>query len=245
MSWEVYDENGILQTALAAIPDHTHTGAGSGGQINPNSAFTAAAGVGVGGTGLTSNPSNGQLLIGNGTGFALATITADEGITITNGAGSITIRKKTKFALLREQLASGNAGGTSTANAWTQRNLSTEVLDADNIVSLSSNRFTPIAGSFRLRAESPFVGNASNASGARIRLYNHTAAAVVAIGVNLYIPAGGGGNAFLEASFDANGTDAYQIEYYITQSKATNGLGAPLSIASTDEYYTQVLLEKV
>jgi hypothetical protein len=44
-----------------------------------------------GGTGLSTAPSNGQLLIGNGTGYTLATLTAGSGITITNGAGSITL----------------------------------------------------------------------------------------------------------------------------------------------------------
>jgi hypothetical protein len=46
-----------------------------------------------GGTGLSSYPTNGQLLIGNTAGqkYDLKTLTAGSGITITNGAGSITI----------------------------------------------------------------------------------------------------------------------------------------------------------
>jgi hypothetical protein len=46
-----------------------------------------------GGTGLATAPTNGQLLIGNGAGYTLATITAGSGsgITITNGAGTISI----------------------------------------------------------------------------------------------------------------------------------------------------------
>jgi len=36
-------------------------------------------------------PSNGQLLIGNGTDFTLSTLTGGGGITVTNGAGTITI----------------------------------------------------------------------------------------------------------------------------------------------------------
>jgi hypothetical protein len=48
-----------------------------------------------GGTGLGSTPTNGQLLIGNGTGYSLATITAGTGISVTNGAGSITIASST------------------------------------------------------------------------------------------------------------------------------------------------------
>jgi hypothetical protein len=44
-----------------------------------------------GGTGVSLTPTNGQLLIGNGTGYTLATLTAGSGITVTNAAGSITI----------------------------------------------------------------------------------------------------------------------------------------------------------
>lgn len=47
--------------------------------------------VANGGTGLTSTPANGQIDIGNGTGFTRTTLTAGTGVTITNAAGSITI----------------------------------------------------------------------------------------------------------------------------------------------------------
>ena len=44
-----------------------------------------------GGTGLGIIPTNGQLLIGNGTGYTLNTLTAGTGISVTNAAGSITV----------------------------------------------------------------------------------------------------------------------------------------------------------
>jgi len=47
--------------------------------------------VANGGTGLTATPANGQLDIGNGTGFTRAVLTAGSGITVTNSAGGITI----------------------------------------------------------------------------------------------------------------------------------------------------------
>jgi hypothetical protein len=50
---------------------------------------------------LASTPTNGQLLIGNGTDFSYATLTAGSNITITNSAGGITIA------------SSGGGGGTS------------------------------------------------------------------------------------------------------------------------------------
>ncbi|MCX7909258.1 MAG: hypothetical protein N2560_07065, partial [Ignavibacteria bacterium] len=47
--------------------------------------------ISKGGTGLSTTPTQGQLLIGNGIGFSLNQLTAGTGITITNGAGTITI----------------------------------------------------------------------------------------------------------------------------------------------------------
>jgi hypothetical protein len=48
-------------------------------------------GVTRGGTGVTATPTNGQLLIGNGTGYTVSTLTAGNNIQITNASGSITI----------------------------------------------------------------------------------------------------------------------------------------------------------
>jgi len=44
-----------------------------------------------GGTGLSTIPTNGQLLIGNGTGYALNTLTPTAGIGVANAPGSITL----------------------------------------------------------------------------------------------------------------------------------------------------------
>jgi hypothetical protein len=50
-----------------------------------------AIAVANGGTGLTSTPGNGQIDIGNGSGFTRANLSAGSAITITNTAGAITI----------------------------------------------------------------------------------------------------------------------------------------------------------
>ena len=44
-----------------------------------------------GGTGLTTIPTNGQLLIGNGSGYTLNPLTPGAGIGVTNGVGLITV----------------------------------------------------------------------------------------------------------------------------------------------------------
>lgn len=53
--------------------------------------FAGVLTVAKGGTGLSAPPANGALLIGNGTSYASATLTAGSGISITNGVGTITI----------------------------------------------------------------------------------------------------------------------------------------------------------
>lgn len=63
--------------------------------------------IGNGGTGNSTIPGQGQLLIGNGIGFSLNQITAGNGITITNGAGTITISDANASS---EVTGSGNAG---------------------------------------------------------------------------------------------------------------------------------------
>ena len=68
-------------------------------------------GIGYGGTGVTSTPTNGQLLIGNGTGYSLATITAGSGISVTNGAGSITIAATGGTGTVTSVAASGGTTG--------------------------------------------------------------------------------------------------------------------------------------
>lgn len=59
-----------------------------------NVAVTTLSGaitIANGGTGLGDTPTNGQLLIGNGSGYTLSTLTAGSGVTITNSSGGIQI----------------------------------------------------------------------------------------------------------------------------------------------------------
>lgn len=51
----------------------------------------SALAVTSGGTGLTTIPTNGQLLIGNGTGYTLNTLATGSGISVANGSGTITV----------------------------------------------------------------------------------------------------------------------------------------------------------
>lgn len=95
-----------LTSAADASAQRTVLGLGTGDSptfagATLSSPLTAASG----GTGVSSTPTNGQVLIGNGSGYTLAALTAGSGISITNGAGSITIA------------ATGGGGGVTSVAA--------------------------------------------------------------------------------------------------------------------------------
>jgi hypothetical protein len=85
----------------------SYTGITGVGTIAAGTWNGTAIGVGYGGTGLTATPANGQLAIGNGTGYSLATLTAGTNVSISNTAGGITIS------------ATPASGGTVTSVAMT------------------------------------------------------------------------------------------------------------------------------
>jgi hypothetical protein len=97
----------IVRTPDASIPSATALDSlsagylktqGSGGFGAVSTVATVPVGdisgvlpIAKGGTNLSSTPTNGQLLIGNGSGYTLASLTAGSNITITPGAGTISI----------------------------------------------------------------------------------------------------------------------------------------------------------
>ncbi len=66
-------------------------GSGANSDITSLTGLTTALSVGQGGTGVATTPVNGQLLIGNGSGYSVSTLTAGSGISVSNSAGGITI----------------------------------------------------------------------------------------------------------------------------------------------------------
>jgi hypothetical protein len=90
-------------------------GSGANSDITSLTGLTTALSVGQGGTGVATAPSNGQLLIGNGTGYSVATLTAGSGISISNSAGGVTITSTAGGGTVTSVAASGGTTGLTLA----------------------------------------------------------------------------------------------------------------------------------
>jgi hypothetical protein len=104
----IYGNNFDGSAALTQIIASTYGGTGNGftkfsGPATAEKTFTlpdatcsiltsnAAVTVAQGGTGVTTTPTNGQLLVGNGTNYTVATLGSGTGISTTTGAGTLTV----------------------------------------------------------------------------------------------------------------------------------------------------------
>ena len=96
---DVATGNALISGGIGVAPTY--------GKIGLTTHVSGILPIANGGTNLSTTPTNGQLLIGNGTGYTLASLTAGVGVTITPGAGTITI-------------SSPSSGGTVTSITATQ-----------------------------------------------------------------------------------------------------------------------------
>lgn len=125
-------------TGTLTITGNLDTNLTTAGVVTTNASgvlsSSASLGVANGGTGLTATPTNGQLPIGNGSGYTLATITQGTGITVTNGAGTISV------ALTNSSVTIGSTsvslGGTATTVAGLT--LTTPTIDVINASSATA-----------------------------------------------------------------------------------------------------------
>lgn len=148
------------------------------------------------------------------------------------------------IAVLWDAKTTGTAGGSSSAATWNARDLNTEHYDPDGIVSISSNQFTPIAGDYVLLCTAPWAAAAATATTGRLRLFNVTGGASVQEGQGQVADINARAISNMICKFTANGTDAYRIDNYTSQARATTGLGNAVSDGSA-EIYTVVYLTKV
>jgi hypothetical protein len=118
-----------------------------GGASLLGSGDVGTLGIAYGGTGVTGTPTNGQLLIGNGTGFTLAELTEGSNISITKGPGTITINAAGGGgSMVYPGAGIPNSTGSAWGTSYSTTGSGTVVALATSPVFTTPNIGTPSAG---------------------------------------------------------------------------------------------------
>ena len=130
--------------------------------------------VANGGTNVATVPTNGQLLIGNGTGYTVASLTAGSNITITPGAGTISIASTASGAAFSYVTFTRKLTGNNLIAAATTKNPfslgdfpsgSWAGIDTASGFTAATGRFTaPFTGYYKIDAVFNLLGSTGTAS---------------------------------------------------------------------------------
>ena len=153
-------------------------------------------------------------------------------------ATTTTAGKFASYAIICDQKSSSTNGGTFTQDAWQTRDLNTEIVDADGIVSISSNQFTLQAGTYLIKASAPGYYVYDHMA----KLYDVTASADVALGTSEYTSAQAQTRSFITARVTISGATTYEIRHKCYNTKVNNGFGEHTGIGV--EKYTLVEIYK-
>ena len=170
--------------------------------LTPNSATSGAVTVAGtlipanGGTGATATPTNGQLLIGNGTNYTVATLGSGTGISTTPGAGTLTIN---------------NTGVTS--NVATANQTTVSAATGAVTIGLSSTLIAPgsvqVTTSFQTSATNTISAAGASQGTATALTTDYNVVTTVAASTGVVLPAGLSGRAITIVNRGANTLNVY------------------------------------
>ena len=145
------------------------------------------------------------------------------------------------YALLADRHnATAGDRGTFSTGAWRTREINTEVVDTDNIVTLSSNQFTLQAGTYQIK----FGACAYKVNRHITRLRQISPVATIAAGSSQYSYASSADLSWSRgfARFTITQATAYEIQHYCQTSQSDNGFGFQMTYSTSD--YVQVEIYK-
>lgn len=146
------------------------------------------------------------------------------------------------YIKIADHKTSGTAGGTFTSGAWQTRVLNTEVVDAGNHASLSSNQITLDPGMYDFRVICP----AYYVDAHQAKLYNVTDAVDVELGTNTSAGRDTNGavtTSVISGRFTIAASKTFEVQHRCTTTQASVGLGLACSFGT--EVYTVAEFWKV
>jgi hypothetical protein len=159
------------------------------------------------------------------TTFAITDPTADRTITFPDSSFTVPTAGGlfSSYAIIEDQKTQGTEGGAFSYGAWRCRDLNTEVVDTDGIVSISSNQFTLAAGSYLIK----WYATANQVNTHLSQLYDVTGTAAIEFGSSedtqptIFISNKSIGSTRVTPS----GANVYEIRHWCETTKATDGYG--------------------
>ena len=163
---------------------------------------------------------------------------ADDAVT----ANKLGTKTFVSYALLADRHgATAGDRGTFTSGGWRTREINTEVVDTDNIVSLSSNQFTLQAGTYQIKFGA--CAYKVNRHVTRLREISPTAQ-TIAHGSSQYSWATDANLQWSRgfARLTITQATAYEIQHYCQTTQSDNGFGFQMTYSTSD--YVQVEIYK-
>lgn len=197
---------------------------------------------------VTIDGDGSETIDGNATQQLIST--TDSIIIVSNGTAWFSISKdlRPKVAYIKDVKASGTDGGTFTSGAFQTRVLNN--LSGDNIVSLSSNQFTPEAGTyfitayatgFRVGAHKAKIRNVTDSVDALIGSTSFSSSNLTDINNEV---TGDVTMSIITGPIVTDGTKAYELQHRCQNTLASLGFGTSSSFG-VSEVYSQVILVKL
>jgi len=218
------DGSNIMHLGYGTNDDNYFTAGGSGIQVfrtGGTERFRIGSSGQIGLSGANYGTS-GQVLTSQGSGSAA------QWATLSTDAQSV--------AILTDVKTQGTRGGTFTSGAWQVRDLNTEAYDPDGIVTLSSNQFTLVSGTYYVWWSAPGYSVTRHQS----RLWNVNGNNQEELGDSVYTPTSVQVHS-QGAAIISNGT--YRIEHRCQTTQSNNGFGVEANF--TTERYTRVVIIKI
>ena len=187
---------------------------------------------------------------GNGTVTGISVGGLPDGIvdTDTLAADAVTAAKIgskcfVSYAVICERVAANTNSGDFNTGSWMTKPLNTELTDTDNIVSISSDQFTLIAGTYYIEWTTPGY----RVRGHMSRLVDKTNSdTVVGTGTSEYSRDDSYGLTWSKGycRVTIGASTVYQLQGRCEDSQAGNGMGQNSDMDSTDETYSVVKIFK-
>ena len=174
-------------------------------------------------------------------------VTFPGAVTVTGTLTNSGLPVAVKYAQFHDQKSAETNAGTFTSGAWRDRDITTEVIDADNIASLSSNQITLVAGTYRIEAFVPGF-NVNRHKAKLVQVSGSSFSDVIGTADYSHTSAPNQTFSKIFANLTLGAETVFKIQHQCQSTKTDDGFGISNSYNFTDdtvEIYTVVRIWKI